>query len=251
MRAYARPQFRLDGAPVFGLSGVGGFAEETVMSRRGVVKIDDDVPYDVAALIGCGVMTGVGAVLKTAKVKPGSTVVVIGCGGVGLSVIQGARIAGARAIVAVDTMQAKHEVALRFGATHATLPAGLADVAGAATDGDGFDYAFEAVGLPQTIRSAWSAARRGGMVIVVGAGRMDDMVEFSAFELMFDAKTLVGSLYGSANPKLDYPRLLELWRGGQLDLDGLISHRIRLEDVDEALGALGRGDVIRQVVIHD
>jgi S-(hydroxymethyl)glutathione dehydrogenase/alcohol dehydrogenase len=142
-------------------------------------------------------------------------------------------------------------VALRFGATHATLPAGLADVAGAVTDGEGFDYAFEAVGLPQTIRSAWSAARRGGMVIVVGAGRMDDMVEFSAFELMFDAKTLVGSLYGSANPKLDYPRLLELWRGGQLDLDGLISHRIRLEDVDEALGALGRGDVIRQVVIHD
>jgi S-(hydroxymethyl)glutathione dehydrogenase/alcohol dehydrogenase len=245
-RAYARPPFLLDGAPVFGLSGVGGFAEETVISSRGVVKIDDDVPYEVAALIGCGVMTGVGAVLNTAKVTPGSTVVVFGCGGVGLSVIQGARIAGARVIVAVDTVEAKHEVALRFGATHAISPAAISDVAG-----DGFDYAFEAVGSTETIRSAWSAARRGGTVVVVGAGRMDEAVEFSPFELMFDAKTLVGSLYGSADPKLDYPRLLGLWREGELNLEGLISHRIRLEDVNEALGALGRGDVIRQVIVYD
>ncbi len=251
LKAYARPQFRLGGEPVFGLSGVGGFAEETVMSRRGVVKIDDDVPYDVAALLGCGVMTGVGAVLNTARVKRGSTVLVIGCGGVGLSVIQGARIAGARSIVAVDTAQAKHEVALRFGATDATTPAGLADAMEKATDGEGFDYAFEVVGTPQTIRSAWSAARRGGMVIVVGAGRMDDVVEFSPFELMFDAKTIVGSLFGSAIPKGDYHRLLGLWREGQLDLDGMISHRIRLEDVNDALEALGRGDVLRQVIIYD
>jgi S-(hydroxymethyl)glutathione dehydrogenase/alcohol dehydrogenase len=251
LKAYSRPQFRLGGAPVFGLSGVGGFAEETVLSRGGVVKIDDDVPFEIAALVGCGVMTGVGAVLNTAKVQPGSTVVVIGCGGVGLSAIQGARIAGARAIVAVDTVAAKHETAMRFGATHATAPAGLSDVAQAVTDGEGFDYAFEAAGSPQAIRSAWSAARRGGMVVVVGAGRMDEVVEFSPFELMFDAKTLIGSLFGSANPKLDYPRLLELWRQGELDLAGMISHRIRLEDVNEALGALGRGDVIRQVIIYD
>ncbi|GIH06204.1 alcohol dehydrogenase [Rhizocola hellebori] len=251
MRAYSRPQFRLDGAPVFGLSGIGGFAEETVLSRGGVVKIDDDVPYEIAALIGCGVMTGVGAVLNTAKVTPGSTVVVIGCGGVGLSAVQGARIAGAGAIVAVDTVPAKLETAKRFGATHAAGPAGLSDIAEAVTGGEGFDYAFEAAGSPQAIRSAWGAARRGGTVVVVGAGRMDEVVEFSPFELMFDAKTLVGSLFGSANPKLDYPRLLELWREGRLDLVGMISHRIRLEDVNAALGALGRGDVIRQVIIYD
>jgi S-(hydroxymethyl)glutathione dehydrogenase/alcohol dehydrogenase len=165
--------------------------------------------------------------------------------------VQGARKAGARVIAAVDTVAAKHEVALRFGATHATSPAGLADVIEAVTDGEGFDYGFEAVGSPKTIRSAWSATRRGGTVVVAGAGRMDEIVEFSPFELMFDAKTLVGSLYGSATPEVDYRRLLELWREGLLDVDGMISHRIRLEDVDEALGALGRGDVIRQVIIYD
>jgi S-(hydroxymethyl)glutathione dehydrogenase/alcohol dehydrogenase len=117
--------------------------------------------------------------------------------------------------------------------------------------GEGFDYAFEVVGLPSTIKAAWAAARRGGMVIVVGAGRMDQTVEFTPFDLMFEAKTLVGSLYGSADVKRDYHRVLDLWRAGRLDLEGMISHRIRLDDVDDALSALGRGDVIRQVIYYD
>ncbi len=245
MRSYTRPRFRLDGKPVFGLSGCGAFAEETVMPRAGVVKIADDVPYDVAAIIGCGVITGVGAAINTARVRPGATVAVIGCGGVGIAVIQGARVAGASRIVAVDTASAKHEVAKRFGATEAMSPAELASIE------EGFDYVFEVVGLPETIRSAWNATRRGGTVVIVGAGRMDAVVEFSPFELMYEGKTLVGSLCGSADPKRDYQRLLDLWRAGRLDLSGMVTHRLRLDDINDAFAALGRADVIRQVIIYD
>lgn len=251
MMAYIQPRFLLGETPVFGLAGCGAFAEEMVVPSAGAVKIGDDVPYDIASLVGCGVMTGVGSVLNTAQVKPGSTVVIIGCGGVGIAAIQGARIAGASVIVAVDPVESKHEMAKRFGATHATTPEGLTDVSAEVTGGEGFDYAFEVVGLPQTIKAAWSAARRGGMVVVVGAGRQDQVVEFTPFDLMFEAKTLVGSLYGSADVSRDYDRMLDLWREGKLDLEGMISHRIRLDDIDEALGALGRGDVIRQVIIYD
>src|SRR5581483_1977235 len=193
--------------------------------------IGDDVPYDIASLVGCGVMTGVGAAINTAQVKPGSTVVVIGCGGVGISAIQGARICGAAAIVAVDMNESKLELARKFGATHVATPDTFEEVKTLLTNGEGFDYAFEVVGLPQTIKAAWQAARRGGMVIIVGAGRMDQVVEFTPFDLMFEAKTLVGSLYGSADTTRDYSRVLDLWRSGRLDLEGMISHRIRLEDV--------------------
>lgn len=251
MMAYIQPRFLLGETPVFGLAGCGAFAEEMVVPSAGAVKIGDDVPYDIASLVGCGVMTGVGSVLNTAQVKPGSTVVIIGCGGVGIAAIQGARIAGASVIVAVDPVESKHEMAKRFGATHATTPEGLTDISAEVTGGEGFDYAFEVVGLPQTIKAAWSAARRGGMVVIVGAGRQDQQVEFTPFDLMFEAKTLVGSLYGSADVSRDYDRMLDLWREGKLDLEGMISHRIRLDDIDEALGALGRGDVIRQVIIYD
>jgi S-(hydroxymethyl)glutathione dehydrogenase/alcohol dehydrogenase len=222
-----------------------------VVPRPGAVKIPDDVPYDVAALIGCGVMTGVGSVINTARVEPGSTVAVIGCGGVGISVIQGARIAGAAVIAAVDTAESKHDTARRFGATHAVGPDDLFDLSTEVTGGEGFDYVFEVVGLPQTIRAAWSATRRGGTVIVVGAGRADQQVEFTPFELLFDGKTMMASLYGCADVERDYGRLLALWRAGRLDLEGMISHRIRLDEVGDALDALGRGDVIRQVVEYD
>lgn len=225
MMAYIQPRFLLDGAPVYGLAGCGAFAEETVVPRAGAVKIDDDVPYEIAAIVGCGVMTGVGAVINTAQVKPGSTVVVIGCGGVGISVIQAARIAGARAIVAVDTVESKHEVAKRFGATHVATPKTLSDVTTLVTGGEGFDYAFEVVGLPHTIKTAWGSARRGGMVVIVSAGRQDHIVEFTPFDLMFEAKTLVGSLYGSADVRRDYGRVLDLWRAGLLDLEGMIRDR--------------------------
>jgi S-(hydroxymethyl)glutathione dehydrogenase/alcohol dehydrogenase len=250
MMAYVVPRFIVGDTPTFGMAGCGAFAEEMVVPRPGAVKIGDDVPYEIAALVGCGVMTGVGSVFNTAKVEPGSTVAVIGCGGVGIAAIQGARVAGASVIVGVDLAPAKHEAALRFGATHATGPDDLSDLITEVTGGEGFDYVFEVVGLPQTIRAAWTAARRGGTVVIVGAGRADQPVEFNPFELLFEGKNILSSMYGCADVQRDYARILDLWRAGRIDLAGMISHRLRLDEVDGALDALGRGDVIRQVIIY-
>jgi len=249
--AYIEPRFLVGDAPAFGMAGCGAFAEEMVVPQQGAVKIAADVPYEVAALVGCGVMTGVGAVINTARVEPGATVAVIGCGGVGIAAIQGARVSGAAVIVGVDTVESKHEAARRFGATHACHPDSLGELSAQLTGGEGFDYAFEVVGIPQTIRAAWTAARRGGTVVVVGAGRTDQQVEFTPFELLFDGKKLLGSLYGSADVRRDYHRMLGLWRAGRLDLEGMITQRLKLDDLDQALDALGHGDVIRQVIIHD
>ena len=215
------------------------------------MKFAADVPYELAALVGCGVMTGVGAVINTAKVEPGASVAVIGCGGVGIAAIQGARLSGASMIVGVDPVEAKHDAARRFGATHAVHPDNLAALAAELTGGEGFDYAFEVVGLPQTIRTAWSAARRGGTVVIVGAGRPDHQVEFTPFELLFDGKNLLSSLYGSSDVRRDTARMLNLWRAGRLDLEGMITQRLKLDDIDHALAALGSGEVIRQVIIYD
>ncbi|MEU4422548.1 alcohol dehydrogenase catalytic domain-containing protein [Actinoplanes sp. NPDC024001] len=249
MAGYVMPRFMAGELPVFGMAGCGAFAEEMVVPRAGAVKIDPDVPYEVAALVGCGVTTGVGAVINTAAVRPGDTVVVIGCGGVGIAAVQGARLAGAAVIVAVDTVPARHETARRFGATHTATPDELSDLQTAVVP-EGFDYAFDVVAVPQTLRTAWTATRRGGAVVVVGAGRAEDRVEFSPFELLFEGKTIIPSLYGSADPPRDFVRLLNLWRAGRLDIEGMISRRLRLDQVGDALAALGSGDVIRQVIIH-
>jgi S-(hydroxymethyl)glutathione dehydrogenase/alcohol dehydrogenase len=250
MAGYVMPRFLAGDTPVFGMAGCGAFAEEMVVPRAGAVQVDPDVPYEVAALVGCGVMTGVGAVINTAALRPGETAAVIGCGGVGIAAVQGARLAGAAVIVAVDTVPAKLEVARRFGATHAVTPDQLSDLSMELTGGAGFDYAFDVVAVPQTLRTAWSAARRGGTVVVVGAGRAEHQVEFSPFELLFEGKRIIPSLYGSADPPRDFPRLLALWRAGRLDIEGMVSRRLRLDEVGDALGALGAGDVIRQVIVH-
>jgi S-(hydroxymethyl)glutathione dehydrogenase/alcohol dehydrogenase len=251
LAGYVMPRFLAGDTPVFGMAGCGAFAEEMVLPRAGVVKIDPDIPYEVAALVGCGVMTGVGAVVNTAAVRPGETVVVIGCGGVGIAAVQGARLSGAAVIVAVDIEPAKHEVARRFGATHAVTPDDLSDLSVELTGGEGFDYTFDVVAVPQTLRTAWTAARRGGTVVVVGAGRAEHKAEFSPFELLFEGKRIIPSLYGSGDPPRDFPRLLSLWRAGRLDIEGMVSKRLRLEQVGDALGALGSGDVIRQVIVND
>jgi S-(hydroxymethyl)glutathione dehydrogenase/alcohol dehydrogenase len=214
------------------------------------MRIDDDVPYEVAALVGCGVTTGVGAVINTAQVRPGDTVGVIGCGGVGIAAVQGARLAGAAVIVAVDTVPARHAAARRFGATHTATPDELSDLQMSVVS-EGFDHAFDVVAVPETLRTAWTACRRGGSVIVVGAGRAEHQVEFSPFELLFEGKRILPSLYGSAEPHRDFPRLLALWRAGRLDIEGMISRRLRLDQAGDALAALGSGDVIRQVIIND
>lgn len=248
--AFANPRFVVGGNPAFGYAGTGTFAEELVVPADGAVKIGDDVPFEIAALVACGVMTGVGAVLNTAKVTPGSTALVFGCGGVGISVIQGLRLSGAARIVAVDPVVDKHETARRFGATHAVTPEQVAELHQSLTGNQGWDYTFDVVGAPPTIRSAWDNARRGGTVVVVGAGRADAMVRFSAQELFLHDKRLLGSFYGGADVRRDYPMLLRLWQAGKLDLDGMITTRIKLDEVNDALRALRDGaNVIRQMVV--
>ncbi len=240
--------FRIDGNPVAGMTGLGTFAEELIVGDAGVVKIDSDVPLDVAALIGCGVTTGVGASINSAGVTPGSSVVILGCGGVGISAIQGARIAGASEILAVDTVDAKLEQAKHFGATHVTKPDGFEDAKNAITGGEGFDFALECIGNPNTIRATYDAARRGGTAVIVGVGRMEEMLQFSAFEFFYGDKTLRGSLYGSSNVRTFMPELLRLWRAGKLDLESMISRRIKLDEVNEAFRAMQAGEVIRTVI---
>lgn len=243
------PRFKQGDADLFGMAGTGTFAEQIVLPQEAAIKIDDDVPFEIASLIGCGVTTGVGAAINTAGVEPGSTCVVFGCGGVGISVIQGCRIAGAAAIVAVDLNDEKLEMAKRFGATHSVKPDGLDAVKGEVTGmAGGFDYAFEAIGLPQTVRASYDAVRRGGTAIVVGVGNMGQTVEFNMFELFFQEKTLKGSYYGSADVRSDFNRLLRLWKAGKLDLEGMISQRIKMEDVNDAIQKMKRGEVIRSVI---
>jgi S-(hydroxymethyl)glutathione dehydrogenase / alcohol dehydrogenase len=251
MAAMGNQRFSVDGTPFFGFAGTGTFAEESVMPQQAVVKIPDDVPFEIGALIGCGVTTGVGAALNTAKVEPGSSVAVIGAGGVGISVIQGARIAGASEIVAIDMMESKLETAKRFGATHGATPDTIEDVKNEITAGEGFDYAFEVVGRSETVRQAYDLVRRGGSAVVVGAGRMDDEVRLNCFELFYMEKKLIGSLYGSADVRVEFPRLINLWRNGRLDLDGMISSRLKLDDVNDAFEAMETGDVIRQIIHFD
>ncbi len=240
--------FRMDGNPLSGMTGLGTFAEELIVGEPAIVKIDKDVPLDVAALIGCGVTTGVGASINTAGITPGSSVVVFGCGGVGISAIQGARIAGASEILAVDTMENKLEQAKHFGATHVTTPDGLEDAKAKITGGEGFDFALECIGSSKTIRATYDAARMGGTAVIVGVGRMEDMVQFSAFELFYANKTLKGSMYGSANVRTFMPELLSLWKTGKLDLESMISRRIKLDEVNDAFRAMQAGEVIRTVI---
>jgi S-(hydroxymethyl)glutathione dehydrogenase/alcohol dehydrogenase len=251
MDAFMDAHFTMAGNPIFGMAGAGTFAEELIVPEAGAVKIDPDVPYDIASLVGCGVMTGVGAALNAAKVEPGSSVLVIGCGGVGISAIQGAKICGAATIVAVDMVEQKLDWAKQFGATHAVTPADLPATLTGLTAGAGFDYAFEVVGRSDTIRLAYDSTRRGGTTVVVGVGRAEDMVSFSAFELFYNEKNLRGTYYGSANIRRDFPRLLDLWRSGQLDLEGMITRRLKIDDINDAFGAMQAGEVIRQVITFD
>ncbi|MET0133445.1 MAG: alcohol dehydrogenase catalytic domain-containing protein, partial [Kibdelosporangium sp.] len=211
--------------------GVGAFAEEIVLNENGVVPLAPGVPLDVAALLGCAVVTGVGAVRNTAAVRPGESVLVIGLGGVGLSAIIGARLAGAGPIIAVDIAPDKEELAKNAGATHfRTAHDKLAKEIRGLTEGRGVDHALECVGNSRTIRTAWQSARRGGKVTIVGVGRRDDEVTFNALELYHFARTIGVSVYGSGDPDRDIPILATQIELGRLDLEPLVSHRIGLDD---------------------
>jgi len=241
------PKFKRGDEDVYGMAGTGTFAEYLTVPQEAAIKIDDDIPFEIASLIGCGVSTGVGAAINTAKVKPGSSVVVFGCGGVGISAIQGAHVAGAAVIVAVDLIDSKLELAKEFGATHACKPDDLAALSAELT-GDGFDYSFEAIGLPQTMRAAYDSIRRGGTACVIGVGGMDKEVSFNGFELFFSEKTFMGSYYGSVDVRSDFHKLLRLWKSGQLNLDGMISKRMKIDEINDAFTAMKNGEVIRTVI---
>jgi S-(hydroxymethyl)glutathione dehydrogenase/alcohol dehydrogenase len=244
------PKFSRNGEDVFGMAGTGTFAEYLTVPQEAAIKIDDDVPFEIASLIGCGVTTGVGAAINTVKVTPGSKVVVFGCGGVGISAIQGAHVAGASIIVAVDLQDAKLELAKEFGATHGCKPDDLAALQAELT-GDGFDYAFEAIGLPITMRAAFDAIRRGGTACIIGVGAMDKEVSFNGFEIFFSEKNFTGSYYGSADVRTDFHRLLRLWKSGQLNLDGMITKRMHIDEINDAFDLMKKGEGIRTVITFD
>jgi S-(hydroxymethyl)glutathione dehydrogenase/alcohol dehydrogenase len=240
--------FEVDGGPVYGMAGTGTLAEEVVLPWQCAIRVPGDVPFDVAALIGCGVTTGVGAVLNTARVTPGSTVAVIGCGGVGIAAIQGARIAGAADIVAVDPSEAKRSRVGRFGATLAVPPERAEAAREQVTGRRGFDYVFECVGRGALVRQAYALTRRGGSVVVVGAGGRDDQVSFSMAELFYDSKRILPTMYGGGDVRVEYDRLIRLWRAGRLDLESMITARLPIERVDEALDLMRAGEAIRTVI---
>jgi S-(hydroxymethyl)glutathione dehydrogenase / alcohol dehydrogenase len=242
------PNFAAEGEPIYGMAGTGTFAEEVVLPWQCAIPVAADVPFDVAALIGCGVTTGVGAVLNTARVEPGSTVAVIGCGGVGIAAIQGARIAGAADIVAIDPSEAKRSVVGRFGATLAVAPEDAKATREHVTGRRGFDYVFECVGRGTLVRQAYDLTRRGGSVVVVGAGGRDDQVSFTMAELFYDNKRILSTWYGGGDVRVEYDRLVRLWRAGRLDLESMITARLPIERVDEALDLMRAGEAIRTVI---
>jgi S-(hydroxymethyl)glutathione dehydrogenase/alcohol dehydrogenase len=229
------------------------FADEMVADESLVVKVETDVPPEQLALIGCGVMTGVGAALNTAQVASGSTVAVIGCGGVGQSVIQGARIAGAARIFAVDPVELKRKTAEQLGATDLVDPADddTVQMLRAATGGRGPDYVFEVLGRPDTIVQAYEATRPGGTTVVVGMTHLTETVTLPAFSFISDAKRLLGCTYGSAQVRRDFPMLVKLIEAGRLDVGALVSRRIGLHEVNDAFRATEarRGDPQRHRLI--
>lgn len=243
-------RFTLDGKEIKHFAGVSSFSEYSVVPEKAVLKIPDDLPLDRAALLGCAVITGVGAVFNAAQVKPGSTVAVFGVGGVGLNVVQGAALAGAEKIIAVDLLDRKLEFARRFGATHTVNAAAENPVEEirALTGGKGVNYAFEVIGLPATMRQAYDALAKRGIAVVVGVTPMTTEVSVPVMSLVFEERVLTGSIYGSSRPRIDIPKLIELYRAGKLKLDELLTRTYPFNEINEAYAALARGEVARSVV---
>ena len=231
--------------------GVAVMAEYATLPCENVVKIDKDIPLDKAALVGCAVMTGVGAAINTAKVAPGSTVAVIGAGGIGLNVIQGAALAGARQIIAIDLADKKLELAQQFGATHCVNPSRDGDVVAKvmAMTGGGVEYSFECIGLGTTVAQAYGMLRKGGMAVVVGVSKMADNVTLGTFMMPFQEKILTGSMYGSARPSTDFPKLLELYKSHRLKLDELVTATYKIDDINRAFADMQSGVNARGVII--
>jgi S-(hydroxymethyl)glutathione dehydrogenase/alcohol dehydrogenase len=247
-----KPRLSQGGKKITQFADLSSYAEKMLVHENAVVKIREDFPLDRAALIGCGVITGVGAAINTAKVEPGSTVAVFGAGGIGLSVIQGARIAGARQIIAVDKFEHKLALAKRFGATHAVDASNTdpVDAIRSMTGGTGVEYSFEAIGLKKAAEQAYECLAPGGLATIVGMIPLGQKVEIDGFSMLFE-KRIQGCYMGSNRFRIDMPRLIEFYMQGRLNLDDMISRRGHLEDVNEAFRAMKAGEVARTVLMFE
>ena len=232
--------------------GVGCFSEYNVVSEQSVLPIDPGIPFDIAAVAGCSVITGIGAVINKAKVKPGSTVAVVGVGGVGINVIQGALLANATKILAIDITDNKLNLAKNFGATHvinSSKDDPIQKVMGI-TNGIGVDYAFEAVGKAETTLTAFKLLRRGGCAVVIGISDLDAKLPLPIFEIPIMEKSILGCNYGSGDTRVDLITLLELYKAGRIHLEQLITNRYRLEEINKGFKDLEAGKNVRGVIIY-
>jgi Zn-dependent alcohol dehydrogenase len=248
------PRLSRDGEPVYHYSFLSAFAERAVVPAACAIPIPDDVPLSVAALVGCAITTGTGAVWRTAGVRPGERVAVLGCGGVGLSAVLGAVAAGADPIVAVDVAPEKLEAALRLGATDAVPWVGSAEETAEqirAVCNGGVDYAFEATGRTEAAQAAFLATRARGAAVLIGIPRADAVLSLPALSIPRMERRVLGSIYGSARPERDFPALLRLYQRGRLPLDKLISARLPLEGIDDAFALMREGRALRVVLDLD
>jgi S-(hydroxymethyl)glutathione dehydrogenase/alcohol dehydrogenase len=245
----AGSRLTISGQPLYQMGNLGGFAEEMVVHQKAVVKIPEGVPPTAAALMGCAVLTGVGAALNGAKVEPGSTVAVIGCGGVGLNVIQGARIAGASRIIAVDISPGKLEFARQFGATDTVV--GGPDAAAEVTEmtGGGVDYAFEVIGLTATMRQAFMMLRKRGTAVLIGVAKAGAELSLPMMPFLFKEVRVIGTIMGSSPFQLFLPQLSSYYLDGRLKLDELVSHRIALSEINEGYARMAAGESARNVIV--
>jgi len=245
------PKLTWNGTPLTQFANLGAYAEKMLVHENAIVKIREDMPFGAAALIGCGVTTGVGAVLNTAKIEPGSSVVVFGCGGVGLAAIQGARIGGARMIIAVDTVESKLATAKELGATH-VVDASAGDPVKAIREltGGGVEYSFEAIGLKRAAEQAFECLAPGGTATVIGMIPVGQKIELDGPAFLSEKK-IQGSSMGSNRFRKDMPRYVDFYMQGRLKLDEMISRTGRLEDVNEAFRAMKAGEVARTVLLFD
>jgi Zn-dependent alcohol dehydrogenase len=240
-----------DGEPVYHYSFISSFAEATVLPERSCVPIPRDVPFDVAGLVGCAVTTGIGAVWRTAGVRPGERVAVLGCGGVGLSAVMAAAATGAGTILAVDVNERKLADAESFGATGGVVWAGSPEATAAAVvdaSGGGVDYAIEATGRPDAMLAAFLSTRARGAAVLIGIPREDAVLPLPALSIPRMERRVLGSLYGSSRPERDFVQILELYRSGLLPLDRLISHRLGLDELERGFELLRSGEALRVVL---
>jgi S-(hydroxymethyl)mycothiol dehydrogenase len=242
-----------DGTPLSPALGIGAFAEKTLVAAGQCTKVDPRAKPEVAGLLGCGVMAGLGAAMNTGGVGRGDSVAVIGCGGVGNAAIEGSRLAGAHTIIAVDLDDRKLELAREFGATH-TINSGQEDPVEAIrglTDGNGADVVIEAIGLPATYEQAFYARDLAGTVVLVGVPRPDMRIDLPLLDVFGRGGSLKSSWYGDCLPSRDFPMLIDLYLQGRLNLEGFVSETIGLDGIEDAFAKMERGEVLRSVVLLD